>query len=145
MPEKKSKLHTVMDGAKKSKVSKVNKKDTKTEQKSKAKKCTFAKIKDKKLYQLNMKLAKEYALFIANKDTKDLYSILKLHKFDMEYWKIYILEYKIDNKDKLVALVTNLCKYLYFENKEFLKYIKSRDKKETKDIAKKEFNKAIKK
>lgn len=153
----KTKLHnTVKGGAKKVKASKVLKnKSTKAEQSKKLKR-TFAKVKDKTLYQMSMKLSKDYGEYINTLSNKDLYNILKLHKFDIEYWKSYIIEYKIDNKEKLSGMVSSLCKYLYFENKEFLKYLKSKEykekqeqevakAKEDKNIAKakKDFNKKI--
>lgn len=159
MKQVKTKLHnTVKGGAKKVKASKVlksNNKSTKSEQSKKLKR-TFAKVKNKTLYQMSMKLSKEYSDYINTLSNKDLYNILKLHKFDMEYWKSYIIEYKISNKEKLSGMVSSLCKYLYFENKEFLKYLKSKEykekqeqevakAKEDKNIAKakKDFNKKI--
>lgn len=151
--------NTVKDGAKKvkaSKVAKINNKKTTSEQKDKKLKRTYAKIKDKELHALSMKMSKQYGEYIKSLNNKDLYNLLKLHKFDMEFWKDYILEYKIDNKEKLIALVNSLCKYLYYENSTFLKYLKSKEYKDkqdskvkedskVKDNNKKSFNKAIKK
>lgn len=137
---KKTKLHnTVKVGAKKIKVSKVvksNNKNTTSEQKDKKRKRTYARIKDKTLYQMSIKMSKEYETYIKNLNCKDLYNILKLHNFDIEFWKSYILEYRIDNKEKLANMISSLCKYLYYENSTFLEHLKSKEKQKDSKVAK---------
>lgn len=120
--------------SKEAKKVKVSNKDTKIEQKSKLKKLSFAKVKDKKMYELNNKLAKSYIEYINKLNKNELFNLLELHEFDIDFWKVYIKDKQIDNKEKLCNLVISLCKYLYFENDTFLKQLKNKNKdKDNKD------------